>query len=290
MGSTESAQAAVVTLHEQTVCRHLMSHSVAPHEISKAASLYQVNGWFLVRCVVTTSTCDALHNHCIANEDVFRAVDYNSRSPCGRKFSLSSGIFWDCDAWWQLLENQCLLAMVEFCVGDGWNRWHLTKCGGDTVLGHMPADQELHSDPAGGLQVWYRERYGLQNHRRPAAVHVSLAVHDIHPDQGPMRISDWGGTSRWRRGCEPHVRSLPCPKGWVVVRDIRVVHSGTANNTSVDRWLPGYLACSNLMMCEGYEDGSAYRPARTLPAWLWEAAHRRDSPIRHRLDYMYKCD
>lgn len=107
--------------------------------------------------------------------------------------------------------------------------------GGDFVVGCVPTNQTLHADLVlkKCFDTWL-----------PAPmVSVNYVVHDINQYNGPMRIIpatqlDRGEVPeqlprRWENSC-----LCPLYAGAAIVRDVRTLHSGTANRTLETRYLP----------------------------------------------------
>merc|ERR1712232_1291296 len=137
-----------------------------------------------------------------------------------------------------LLNGACskLYPLLEQIFHGGWNRGFLcTGAGGDFVLDGTASDQDLHSDiqVQKGQDVWCP----------PPMLSVNFAVQPLTCMNGPTRIIPGTQLDRgrvpdplphdWSRSCV-----CPLPAGSVIIRDVRVLHSGTRNLTRSTRYLP----------------------------------------------------
>lgn len=107
--------------------------------------------------------------------------------------------------------------------------------GGDFVLGDVRTQQELHSDIHIGLSL----NRGLP----PPMVSVNFCVQDITEMNGAMRIVPGTQTIGGIKGAyDPRAlesfRLCPVNAGAAIIRDVRVLHSGTPNLTPKPRYLP----------------------------------------------------
>ena len=124
--------------------------------------------------------------------------------------------------------------------------WERSRTGGDIVEPHAYVWQPIHSDDSG---------YSLNTMERGYAISISIAVTDIPIEFGPMRFIPWCQLKRYEdfpqvdsRGpinlaadcqsrCCEHLVTMR--KRDLLIRDVRVAHSGSVNRTGSLRALPG---------------------------------------------------
>jgi hypothetical protein len=141
-----------------------------------------------------------------------------------------------------------------------------TGAGGDFVLGGTAEDQHLHSDMrvAEEYNVWWP----------PPMISVNFVVQDLTYTNGPTRMIP--GTQLWR-GQVPdripddwlHSCLHPVPSGAAIIRDVRVLHSGTRNLTKTTRYLPSIEFISTDFRSGKHE--TWFPPKKCLPFELYEA-------------------
>ena len=220
---------------------------------------------------------------------------------------MTSGEWWQCSGMLQFVQTDDILNLVECLMPDRWQRYHVLKLGGDCVEARCEEPQELHYDGCFpmDLQYWFNHDTGIwemYGHDYCPALGISVAPHVIHVDQGPLRITSWDRHAQWaeNNGCTPpslmderrgavDTFRVAMPAGWVVLRDLRLYHAGSANSLNTDRFLPGVVIGSVGLMAAGQQDDDfyqpSYRPTRSLPPTVWEALQ--STRLASHLDYMY---
>jgi hypothetical protein len=255
----------------------------------------------MVRNCLDAYTCAELLRWCENH-----ALEYASRYSNFRRvghYSMSADSWWYRDSpVWNVLSNALFANLMGMAVGDWNGRWHLTKFAGDYVDASCSEDQRTHSDTCRPLDLEYWWDYAANKWRVwgwrhcPAAA-LSFVVQDIYPDGGPLQISSKGGHTAaaglvgndperaTRLGLLPLDR-VACPWGWVIIRDIRVWHGGTANTLDATRYMPCVLATSNHMMTVAHGTEDRYMPHRCVAPDVWSSAQQ--LPVAKRLNYLYR--
>ena len=117
--------------------------------------------------------------------------------------------------------------------------WERCRTGGDIVEPHADVWQPIHRGDSG---------YSLNTMERGYAISISIALVDMPVEFAPMRFIPWcqlrryedfpqsDAADRQSRCCE-HLVTMR--KGELLVRDVRVAHSGSVNCTGSLRALPG---------------------------------------------------
>ena len=94
--------------------------------------------------------------------------------------------------------------------------------------------QDLHSDDWG----WWG------GYDRPGTVAISLFVDDASENCAPLRIVPKSSVAEpplWGQETpDDHACKVLAPRGSVLIRDVNLWHSGTANETDQPRYLPGF--------------------------------------------------
>ena len=105
-------------------------------------------------------------------------------------------------------------------------------------------------------------------------ISVNFVVQDLTCINGPTRMIP--GTQLWH-GKVPdlipdewlHLRLHPVPSGAAIIRDVRVLHSGTRNLTKTTRYLPSVEFISTDFRSSKHENW--FPPEKCLPFELYEA-------------------
>jgi hypothetical protein len=170
-------------------------------------------------------------------------VDYaphecNIRDRTHLRYSLNccSNIF---DARWRDAVTAAAKGPVGECLrkiaglNDPWQRVHFDIAGGD-VVHPGGVGQDLHSDDYG-----WRGGYD-----QPGTIAVSFFVDNASDKGAPIRIVPKSVIAeppmRGQEVPECLARKVLAPIGAVLIRDVNVWHSGTANETEEPRYLPGF--------------------------------------------------
>ena len=274
-----SAPASHASCPEDAVAQQLRAFSAAPGDLLRQVSIFRKCGFVIIRDLVGGHQCDGLLEFCkthmqeFCTENNFRRVGH---------WSCNSWLWWQCDALLDVMSSAVIHELMTSILGDKWARWHFVKLAGDFVTSACDYNQLVHSDGCGklDLEYWWSHReqqYKVWGDTWPASIAVSVACHDILPDNAPMAIArSWdhhksfsvvhgSDISRMHIDDDDMLR-VTLPRGWLVVRDIRLAHCGTANRLSHTRFLPGFLCSSQCQMT--YD---MYRPKQTLDAAQWQS-------------------
>ena len=110
----------------------------------------------------------------------------------------------------------------------------------------------------------------------PPMISINFAVQDLNHKNGPTRIIP--GTQlchgivpqpmphHWERSC-----LCPLPAGAAIIRDVRVLHSGTRNLTQATRYLPSieFVSADFRWTCRT----ECFPPYQSLPHEVFERLH-----------------
>ena len=155
-----------------------------------------------------------------------------------------------------------LRELLQLIFGDDGCR--CVKSGGDFVLGRTRAHQKLHAD----IQV----KKQLDIHLPPPQLSVNFTLQPLTPDNGPLRIVPRTQLARVDAEGIPvelrNARLCPVPAGAAIVRDIRVLHSGTPNWTTNVRYLPNVEFASAPYIEKG--PFAKQTPQRSMPRQFFD--------------------
>jgi hypothetical protein len=254
------------------VCKHTIVWG-SDGWVSSAHDHFRKNGFVLIKGVLTLDQCTAVHQDCERIAQQIVGPERNGNRGPGRysfgNASNSGGMLHvqsfaehllgsACSKLWPLLDSvfACGAKPGFVCVG----------AGGDFVTGGTDTDQCLHADIELGkdFDVWMP----------PPMISVNFAVEEVTARNGPMRIIP--GT-QLDRGLAPspisdemlHSFLCPMPVGAALVRDVRVLHSGTRNSTQSSRYLPSVEFVSANFRSSNRRD--CFPPPRTFPCELVES-------------------
>ena len=158
------------------------------------------------------------------------------------------------DVRWRDAAIAAVQGPVGECLRQVAGQVRFDLAGGDVVHagGH---GQSLHSDDLGwwGGYDW------------PGSIAVSIFVDDATDKAAPLRIVPKSVVAEPPRFgqeiAEELSRRVLAPRGAVLVRDVNVWHSGTANETLEPRYLPGFRVITSARLGD-----FAYRPRRCVSA------------------------
>ena len=204
---------------------------------------------------------------------------------------------------WNVLANERFANLMDMAVGDYWSgRWHLAKFSGDYVDAACSDDQVVHSDNCHPLDLeyywdWHANKWRVKGWRECPAAALSFIVQDIYPDGGPLQISCKDSHNAAARfvGNDParatrlgilRLDRIACPRGWAIIRDIRVWHSGAKNTLDATRYMPCVLSTSNKMATASWGTDGQYKPHRCVARDVWSCAQQ--LPVAKRLKYLYR--
>ena len=269
---------ALLSVAERPSCSVLdvRNHSVAwdanaASWVSDAHKLFSNNGFVIIHNVLEPNERHTVLQDCEhAAEQIVGFERRGNRGP-GR-YSFGSGSSTGSMLHVQsfstyLLNNGCLkLQPALNMIFDGC--FICTGGGGDFVVGGTKTDQELHSD----MIIKSKDDVWLP----PPMISVNFVIQALTSLNGPLRIIP--GTQLWR-GEVPdpiaedwlHSCLCPVPAGSAIIRDVRVLHSGTRNLTDQIRFLPSIEFVST-----GFretERRDCFPPNRTLPNDMHERLH-----------------
>lgn len=145
------------------------------------------------------------------------------------------------------------------------------KVGGEFTLENYTVRQDLHSDfgSACPFRSWMADpsEQDLPIHDHyPPVVAVSFIPADLDAYQAPTRIVPWPKCD-W--GLNFYVDDADAcffamRAGTIIIRDVRVPHSGTENLATTPRFQPALLLVS-----QRYIRATAWRPQRCIPSTIW---------------------
>ena len=250
------------------------SHSVDVDDLywaDNAFKLFSYDGFVIVNGALTLLESDEMHRACKdAAADIVGSDRAGNRGPGRYSFGVASstGSMLHVPAFACCLLDSAgsrLEPLLRRIFDAGQKRDYLcVSSGGDFVVGDVPMDQSLHSDLVvkRELDVWLP----------PPMLSVNFAVHDITKRNGPMRIIP---RTQLHRGILPEkpparwANSCICPlrAGAAIVRDVRVLHSGTANLLETTRFLPNVEYVSADFRATNRND--CFPPVRCLPQSLY---------------------
>ena len=209
---------------------------------AEARKSFNEHGFVVINNVLDSNQCSAVLTDCeCAAKDIVGPGRAGNRGYGRYSFGVasSSGAMLHCESFAQhLLNGGCSKLqplLVQIFEGGKEYGFLCTGAGGDFVVGGTDTDQFLHAD----IQVQKKQDLWLA----PPMVSINFAVQDISCLNGPMRIIPGTQLHRgdvpdqipqqWQRSC-----LSPVPAGAAIVRDVRVLHSGTRNVTETVRYLP----------------------------------------------------
>lgn len=151
-----------------------------------------------------------------------------------------------------MLDTPQLLSMLELLLPGGGA---LVSAGGDFVMEHTGSSQSLHSDI-------YKPLCAFDVQFPPPFLCANFAVHAITDNNGPMMIIP--GTQRVADALKRRGRRFPSTwadsklspldPGDMLLRDVRVLHGGTPNQSTEARFLPSLdFALTAFLQSEEYK-------------------------------------
>ena len=146
--------------------------------------------------------------------------------------------------------------------------------GGDFVVGRTETDQSIHAD----IQVEKEDDCKLP----PPMVSVNFTVEQQQWENGPMRMIPGTWDKRgdvpenppawWSCAC-----LCPLSAGTAIVRDVRVLHSGTRNTTIGTRYLPSVEFVSQRFRKTNRKD--CFPLPQSMPHDTYKKLHRRTQEL-----------
>jgi len=285
MGNSDSHQ----LVADQPTNPHLAflsNISADPGDVGTQIAKFRKLGFVVLRNAVRVDDC--------ASIDRFACIFGSCE---GNRCSTASRQWWHCDTFVQsVLLSDSILNLTEQILHDWQGRFYIAKLGGD-LAGPGVDDQDVHRDSCGELQRYARWGLGrggwkvVDPARDTPCIAWMIAVHDIGADQGPLRIASWDYENGWvRQFGNVMPDNVPfrvnIPTGWAVVRDVRLLHGGSANRTSSRRNMPGFVATSREMMSSGYSKNKHYRPTRNCSPYMYKSMQKTRLGGSH-LDYVW---
>jgi hypothetical protein len=178
------------------------------------------------------------------------------------------------------VEMLFLPGIHELLKGMGLSGYVPAKIGGEFTLAHYECRQDLHSDFTSACP--FKKSWALPKHKDlpihghfPPVLAVSFVPSDMESFQAPLRAVPWDNCN-WGivDKCveDSDVAFFACPGGTMIIRDVRVPHSGTENLTSNARYQPGFLLVSPAYLHSGASPADCWRPVRSIPLRIWESA------------------
>ena len=254
------------------VAQHRISLS-AKQWITDAQTRFAKHGFVIIDNVLTPGhQLDVLTACQRAAEEIVGTEKAGNRGPGRYSFGVASstgGMLHEESFALQLLGVACskLYPLLEHIFDGGTlDGFICTGAGGDFVLGGTAEDQYLHSDMR--VAEEYNPRWP------PPMISVNFVVQDLTCMNGPTRMIP--GTQLcqgqvpdpipddWRHSC-----LYPVPSGAAIIRDVRVLHSGTPNLTQTTRYLPSIEFVSSDFRSSERRD--CFPPWRCLPSEMYEA-------------------
>jgi len=219
--------------------------------VADAAAVYQQHGACLLQLphAEFQNILGRMHEWCKDNAWQFIDPEWlknQTRSDVpeeqAKRFSMNS---WDNfkDKDWKDFSNMVMAFLQPFLRSILRCDYELHKLGGDTVLAQTHARQGIHGDG-----VTRRPHRGTENWCKYLT--ASIAVHDIAWDCAPLVFVGKVDMMRYAsavpppRGTEPtlwHQRRMCLKRGQVFLRDPRVWHAGSPNETQTDRYMPAMV-------------------------------------------------
>ena len=237
-----------------------------------AYDLFCKDGFVVIHDVLTMSQCNAVRQDCerVAKEIVGPERGGN-RGPGRYSFGIASGSggMLHVKSFAQhLLGSACskLCPMLDgIFEGGATPGFVCTGGGGDFVIGDTGSDQWIHADIELGKEHDVR--------MPPPMISINFAVQEVTASNGPMRIIP--GTQLYRGIVQSpipdswlHSFLCPVPVGAALVRDARVLHSGTRNSTHSTRYLPSVEFVSTDFRTTNRRD--CFPPLKSLPRELFD--------------------
>ncbi|CAJ1363663.1 unnamed protein product [Effrenium voratum] len=249
----------------------MFSVSSSAHGWEDAAfKIFRHSGFVIIEDVLNLAQCHTLWTTCESlAKEIVGPTQAGNRGPGRYSFGVASstGSILHVPA---IAENlldastRKLRALLDYIFRSGFLVY---SGGGDFVLPHVDEAQKLHSD----MQVARR----LDVDMPPPLVSVNFCIQELTSLNGPMRIvpgkrdRDWNGKrepAKWQNS-----RLCPVPAGAALVRDVRVLHGGTANATDRTRYLPSVEFVSGPFRATNRAD--LFPPQRCLPPDIFERLH-----------------
>ncbi len=250
--------------------RHVVRWEVS-NWVSDAASKFRNDGFVVIDAVLEADERQAVLDDChhVAKQ-IVGPFNRGNRGPGRYSFGVASStggmLHLDSFALF-LLDGACCklepLLQDIFCCGKQ-PEFSCVAAGGDFVVGDTWTDQHLHAD------IWGQDV--CSQFTPPPFLSLNFVIQDITAMNGPMRIIP--GTQLYN-GIVPE----PIPEGWrrsllyplaagaVIVRDVRVLHSGTKNLTQAVRFLPSIELVSANFRTSDRRD--CFPPFKSLPQHLF---------------------
>ena len=244
----------------------------------EAYKLFSDHGFVVLQNVLEPHQYEAVLQDCKqAAEKIVQPEgvgDRGNRGPGRYSFGVASstgGMFHLQSFSQHLLDGACsklLPLLAHIFEGGVRSGFVCTGGGGDFVMGETSSDQGIHSDIVVGKahDVWMP----------PPMLSVNFTVQDLTSMNGPIRMIPgtqlWRGIvpepipDQWERSC-----LCPVPAGSAIIRDVRVLHSGTRNVTQTTRYLPSIEFVSADFRSTGRND--CFPPYRILPNEFFEKMH-----------------
>lgn len=257
------------------------SLNIASHSIrwstrswaTDAQALFAEHGFVVIDDVLTADQQRAVLSDCEAvAKEMIGPQCAGNRGPGRYSFGVASstGGMLHLESFAQhLLNSACskLHPLLQQIFEGGTRAGFLcTGAGGDFVVGGTTTDQDIHSD----IQIRKDDDVWMP----PPMISINFVIQELTSMNGPTRIVP--GTQLERGFVPPWIpdwwlrsRLCPIPAGAAIVRDVRVLHSGTRNLTQTVRYLPSVEFVSADFRCTNRRD--CFPPIRCLPNELYES-------------------
>ena len=234
----------------------------------RAIEVFSSSGFVLVSGVLKLHQSSAVLHDCkLAERKIVGPKRAGNRGPGRYSFGKASntrGMLHLESFSKHLLDSACgkLLPLLDKILGPGFC---CVGCGGDFVVGGTRKDQDLHPD----IQV--AKEHDV--HLPVPLLSVNFTIMPLTEVNGPMRIIP----GAWRRDVKVpsplpdewlRSRLCPVPAGTAIVRDVRVLHGGTANLSADTRFLPSVEFACAAFRAAGR--GTCFPPPRCLPKELYD--------------------
>lgn len=264
----------IVPLYGPRSTLDVTKYSVSCNEFDWACRAYEIfedSGFVIVEDVLDLVQCQEVVMECesLAEQIVCPSRRSGNRGPGRYSMGIASstGSVLHLPSFARVLLDyggQLLHSLLELIFDSGRKPgFHCIGGGGDFVVSRVLTHQYLHSD----IQVASKHNVKMP----PPQVSVNFCVQELTSHNGPTRIVPRTQLTRAPKKEPPewkHSRLCPVPAGAALVRDIRVLHGGTPNDSCRNRYLPSIEFVSADFRFSNRHD--RFPPRKCLPSDLYD--------------------
>jgi len=224
-------------------CTEVPQAAEEPPSIGQLAAHFKEHGWVLTPEFLPDRICNEIKREAL--EAARRRCDFPDRTSINDQNNISKDSWWN---WieWAITKDSPVSQLLEALYGDCW---FFDVAGGDVVA------------PGAIFRFRQCRPHSDWNGVRSGVVCVSAFVHDdTTTARAPMVLYSL------KTGA-----SCKCtgPKGTLLLRDVDVIHHGTANDTDQARVLPTL----RFVLADGLRGG--YYPTPYVPPSVWRTFDER---------------